>query len=111
MGQSALPTPPLFRIGQDRLGRWVVQDQQGLRGGLFVDRAEALRFAMAECGNRREAVVVVAEVIELDLRSAVAGHDAVPAQQLKRIARAARRDAARSMRARRVRECSPTTDE
>ena len=37
------------------------------RGGLFVDRAEALRFAMFENGNRPQAVVMVAGVFELDM--------------------------------------------
>lgn len=57
----------LFRIGQDSRGNWVVQDQQGLCGGLFVDRAEALRFALFENGNRPQAVIMVPDVLELDL--------------------------------------------
>jgi hypothetical protein len=49
MGQ---PEPPssvsrlrsrLFFIGRDSRGNWVVQDQQHLCGGLFVDRVEAVR--------------------------------------------------------------------
>lgn len=57
----------LFRIGRDSRGRWVVQDQQGLRGGLFVDRAQALKFAMFENGNRPQAVVMVPGVLELHI--------------------------------------------
>jgi hypothetical protein len=56
----------LFRIGKDSHGHWVVQDQQGLRGGLFVDRAEALKFAMFENGNRPQAVIMVPGILELD---------------------------------------------
>jgi hypothetical protein len=41
---------PLFFIGKNSQGHWVVQDQYHLRGGLFVDRAEALRFALFENG-------------------------------------------------------------
>jgi hypothetical protein len=41
-------TSSLFRVGRDSRGRWVVQDQDGLRGGLFVDRAHASKFAMFE---------------------------------------------------------------
>ena len=37
-----------FLIGKDSRGNWVVQDEQGLCGGLFVDRTEALKFAMFE---------------------------------------------------------------
>jgi hypothetical protein len=57
----------LFFIGNDGRGNWVVQDQQGLCGGLFIDRAEALRFAMFENGYRPQAVVMVPGVFELDL--------------------------------------------
>jgi hypothetical protein len=33
-------------IGQDRCGRWVVKDARSVCGGLFSDRAAAIRFAM-----------------------------------------------------------------
>ena len=59
--------PPLFMIGQDGRGNWVVQDQSGVRGGLFVDRAEALRYVRFENGNHSQAVVAVSGVLELDL--------------------------------------------
>jgi len=59
--------PLHFQIGKDSRGNWVVQDDRGLRGGLFVDRAQALRFAMFENGNRPQAVVMVPGVFELDL--------------------------------------------
>jgi hypothetical protein len=57
----------LFRVGKDSHGHWVVQDQQGLRGGLFVGRTEALKFAMFENGNRPQAVIMVPGVLELDI--------------------------------------------
>ena len=59
--------PPVFMIGQDRRGNWVVQDQKGIRGGLFVDRAAALRFVRFENGDRPQAVVMVSDGLELDL--------------------------------------------
>jgi hypothetical protein len=46
---------------------WVVQDQRGLCGGLFVNRAEAVKFAMFENGNRPQAVIMVPGILELDL--------------------------------------------
>ena len=58
---------PLFMVGKDSRGNWVVQDQQGICGGLFVNRAEALRFAMFENGNRPQAVIMVPGVLELDM--------------------------------------------
>jgi hypothetical protein len=61
------PTLAPFLIGKNRHGDWVVQDTRGLRGGLFVDRAQALKFAMWECGNRPQAVIMVPEGLELDM--------------------------------------------
>jgi hypothetical protein len=57
---------PLFLVGKDSRGNWVVQDQSGLCGGLFVNRAEALKFAMFEGGNP-QAVIMVPGVFELDM--------------------------------------------
>src|SRR3974377_548789 len=45
---------PLFRIGKDRRGHWVVQDESGLLGGLFVDRPQALTFALVHCELKSE---------------------------------------------------------
>jgi hypothetical protein len=56
----------VFMIGQDSRGNWVVRDQSGLRGGLFVGRAEALRYVRDEAGNHPQAVVMVNEAFELD---------------------------------------------
>lgn len=75
MGQAEPPsTKPysdssLFVIGRDSRGNWVVLDQNRLHGGLFVDRDEALKFALLENGNRPEAVVMVPNV-ELDMNGA-----------------------------------------
>jgi hypothetical protein len=63
------PHASLFRVGRNSHGHWVVQDQQGLRGGLFVDRAQALKFAMLENGNRPQAVIMVPGVLELDINN------------------------------------------
>jgi hypothetical protein len=57
----------LFLIGKNSRGNWVVHDQKGLCGGLFVDRAEALKFAMFENGNRPQAVIMVPGILELDM--------------------------------------------
>ena len=65
--------PLHFLIGKNSRGNWVVQDERGLCGGLFVDRTEALKFAMFENGNHPQAVVMVPGVFELDMnRPAVA---------------------------------------
>jgi len=59
--------PRLFRVGRDSRGNWVVQDPQGLCGGLFVSRAEAVKFAMFENGNCPQAVIMVPGILELDM--------------------------------------------
>ena len=71
MDNAEPPSAPransLFRIGKNRRGQWVVQDQSGLCGGLFVSRAEAVKFAMFENGNRPQAVIMVPGILELDM--------------------------------------------
>ena len=55
----------LFFIGRDNRGNWVARDRAGLCGGLFVNRSEALRFAMQENGRRSRAVIMVPGILEL----------------------------------------------
>jgi hypothetical protein len=59
--------PPIFMIGQDSRGSWVVGDTDCTRGGLFVDRAQALRYIRFENGNRPQAFVTVTGVLELNM--------------------------------------------
>ena len=75
---------PFCRIGRNRSGQWVVQDRQGLYGGLFVNRTEALRYARLENGNRPCAVIMVPGVLELDLQPhlSAAGPGAMPARRV-----------------------------
>ena len=70
MEKATQSEPPscssVFMIGQDSRGNWVVRDQSGLRGGLFVGRAEALRYVRDEAGNHPRAIVMVNGAFELD---------------------------------------------
>jgi hypothetical protein len=59
--------PPVFMIGQDRCGNWVVQDQKGTAGGLFVTWDAALRYVRSENGYQSRAVVMVSGNLELDM--------------------------------------------
>ena len=59
------PKSPRFLIGQDHRGNWVVQDRTGRCGGLFVNRVEALRFAMHEYDGGPRAAITVAGTLEL----------------------------------------------
>jgi len=76
----------LFMIGRDRSGNWVAQDQQGLCGGLFVNRAEALRYARLENGNRPCAVIMVPGVFELNLGPRANQQQAVATAPLRQVA-------------------------
>lgn len=60
----------LFFIGKDSHGNWVVQDRRHTCGGLFANRKDALKFALFENGNRPKAVVMVADVLEMDMSEA-----------------------------------------
>jgi hypothetical protein len=63
------PRPGPFLIGKNSRGNWVVQDANGLRGGLFVDRTQALKFAMLQNGHRPQAVIMVPDGLELDMNA------------------------------------------
>jgi hypothetical protein len=54
-------------VGKDHRGRWVVRNEVGTSGGLFIDRAAALRFAMLENGTRPQAVIMVPGTLELGI--------------------------------------------
>jgi hypothetical protein len=55
----------IFLIGKDSRGNWVARDQAGLCGGFFVNRSEAVRFAMQENGRHARAVIMVPGILEL----------------------------------------------
>ena len=65
----------IFLVGRNSRGQWIARDQNGLRGGLFVSRSEAFKFARFQNGNRPELVVAVPGVLELDLNDAGAQFD------------------------------------
>jgi hypothetical protein len=57
----------IFLVGRDSHGHWVVQDERGLCGGLFVDRNKAIRYAMDETGRQPQAIKIVPGILELDM--------------------------------------------
>jgi hypothetical protein len=81
---------PLFMLGQDLRGNWVVQEQRGARGGLFVDREAALRFIRAETARKQQAIVMVSGILELDTGykgdTATPSDDAADSRPLRRTA-------------------------
>ena len=56
----------LVFIGKNHSGQWVAQEQNALYGGLFVNRAEAFKYAFSENGHRPEAIVELSREIELE---------------------------------------------
>ncbi|MHB0773882.1 hypothetical protein ACYCVF_35880 [Bradyrhizobium sp. 1.29L] len=66
---SCSPAASAVLVGRDRCGNWVVRQQNGIFGGLFVSRAEALKYALRKNGRHPEAIVEVSREIELDIPS------------------------------------------
>jgi len=54
-------------IGRNRRGQWVAQEQNGLYGGLFINRAQAVKYALSENGRHPETIVELARELELDM--------------------------------------------
>ncbi len=60
------PSSVVF-IGRDSRGRWVAQEQNGLYGGLFVNRTQAIKYALFENGQHPETIVELSRELELDM--------------------------------------------
>ena len=60
---------PLFYIGQNKKGRWVVREADGRSGGLFLFKQWAVRFARRQSEPAGCAIMFLAEPIELDIDS------------------------------------------
>ncbi|MCC8935870.1 hypothetical protein H8A99_05000 [Bradyrhizobium sp. Arg68] len=61
--------PRIVLVGRNRAGNWVAREQRGVFGGLFVNRAQALKYALFENGGHPESVIDVTREIELDFRA------------------------------------------
>ena len=66
----------------NKRGQWVAQEQNGLYGGLFVSRAQAVKYALFENGHHPEAIIELARNIELDMGSAPVSSSALPARRV-----------------------------
>jgi hypothetical protein len=60
-------TAAIVFIGRNSDGKWVAQEQNGLFGGLFVSRKEAVKYALFENGHHPETIVELCCEIELDM--------------------------------------------
>ncbi|WP_375779172.1 hypothetical protein ACE103_09300 [Bradyrhizobium sp. ma5] len=61
--------PRIVFVGRNRRGNWVVREQRGSFGGLFINRAQALKYALFENGRHAESIIEVTREIELDIRT------------------------------------------
>jgi hypothetical protein len=57
----------LVLIGQNSRGNWVARESHGLFGGLFVSRAQAVKYALSENGDHPATIVLTDNVVELDM--------------------------------------------
>jgi hypothetical protein len=66
-------------IGKNSRGNWVAQEQNGLYGGMFVNRAQAVKYALFENGHHPETIVELSREIELDMGGKLPSSDQTPA--------------------------------
>ena len=57
----------LVFIGRNSRGQLIAKEQNSLFGGLFVNRTQALKFALFENGRHPETIVELSHEIELDI--------------------------------------------
>ncbi len=73
-------------IGRNSRGNWVAQEQNGLYGGLFVNRAQAVKYALFENGHHPETIVELSREIELDMGGKLSSSANTPAASVRRVA-------------------------
>jgi hypothetical protein len=73
-------------IGKNSRGNWVAQQQNGLYGGLFVNRAQAVKYALFENGHHPETIVELSREIELDMGGHLPLPLPLPAAGTRRVA-------------------------
>ncbi|WP_439397636.1 hypothetical protein ACRQ5Q_10835 [Bradyrhizobium sp. PMVTL-01] len=60
-------SPSIVFVGRNRAGNWVAREQRGAFGGFFINRAEALKYALFKNGRRPESIIELTREIELDI--------------------------------------------
>lgn len=65
-----------FTVGRDENGCWIVDDHDGVVGGIFRDRASAVHFAMFESDHQPGAVCCVPDGVMISRRASAAVSDA-----------------------------------
>lgn len=62
---SCRPAAPTVFVGRNRRGNWIAREQNGIFGGLFMKRAQALKYALRENGHHPETIVELSHEIDL----------------------------------------------
>lgn len=69
-----LDEPPTCRpaaltvfVGRNRYGNWIACEQNGIFGGLFVNRAQAFKYALHKNGPFPVIITELSHEIELDI--------------------------------------------
>lgn len=83
---SCSPASSITFIGKNNRGNWVAREQNGLYGGLFVNRTQAFKYALFENGHHPETIVELAREIELDPSGAQSLRDFPPTNDIRRVA-------------------------
>jgi hypothetical protein len=79
---SCSSTSTITFIGRNSRGHWVAQEQNGLYGGLFINRAQAFKYALFENGHHRETIVELSREIELDLNGTLRPSNPLPVRKV-----------------------------
>jgi hypothetical protein len=60
---------PLFYIGRNAEGYWIAREANGQRGGLFLLKGSAMRFARYQIAPRGGAMIFLSDPLELDVEN------------------------------------------
>jgi len=63
------PEPLCFVLGRDHGGHWIVQETNGLCGGLFASEKAAVSYAKFESAGRKSVIRLISDPIELNCSS------------------------------------------
>lgn len=61
------PAASTVFVGRNCRGKWVAREQNGIFGGVFVNRAQAFKYALFENGHHAETIIEVSHELELDI--------------------------------------------
>ena len=66
LADNEIPPEPLsFVLGRDHGGHWIVQEANGLCGGLFDSESAAICYAKSESAGRGTVIRFISDPIEL----------------------------------------------